>query len=255
MVLRSRAWLRLLLASLVVYGVTFFTRDRLPARTEILPALYEEPLQEPSNEPDFVEVAGGTAYLLTPVARYAIRGLVVTYHDSDSWLDISHREWDDKLNVKDLSLIWGYNLREGEYEKVAFSHGDWTGYYQWRGNVRFSGAHFSNNHLLVAKEKSFYRAVMGCRTGDQVLLEGYLVNYRIRGRPFERKTSLIRDDTGDGACEIIYLTRFEVLDEGNRGWRLLHRAGGWAALVSGLFLLATPIFVRRPRPYVGRRSG
>ena len=34
-----------------------------------------------------------------------------------------------------------------------------------------------------------------------------------------RGTSTTRDDTGNGACETIYVTGFEIIGRANAGWR------------------------------------
>ena len=70
-------------------------------------------------------------------------------------------------------------------------------------------------------------------------LQGKLVNYSHDGLP-ARKSSLVRSDTGNGACEILYVTGFEVQ----------HAAAAWPR---GLFWLgillwvaAAVVFVRTP---------
>ncbi|MGB5540051.1 MAG: hypothetical protein WBO37_08190, partial [Gammaproteobacteria bacterium] len=58
------------------------------------------------------------------------------------------------------------------------------------------------------------------RIGDQVRIQGWLVNYS-NDAGFSRGTSTTRSDKGNGACETIYLKEFEILQPLNNGWRTL----------------------------------
>jgi len=52
------------------------------------------------------------------------------------------------------------------------------------------------------------------KKGDKVYLEGYLVFIKgtVNGRNSWWNSSLTRNDTGNGACEILYLTRAVIGD-------------------------------------------
>ena len=80
------------------------------------------------------------------------------------------------------------------------------------------------------------------RGGDQVHIRGMLAEYsHNHGFAFKRGTSLTRDDTGNGACETIYVQDAEVLHAGGAPWRWLV----WpsiALIVAGLVMWARAPF-------------
>ena len=224
----------------LLWAASFFTIHRLPPPAEIAPEIYAEPAQEPDAMEPFTVTKENITYTITPLFTYDISGLLVTQHNSRSWIDISHKAWKDFLNTKDISLIWGYNIKAGDYRKLHYYHADWTGYYEYSSPVDFVGKCFSNNHLLPADDK-VAKAILSAQVGDQVRAKGYLVNYSHSGG-FERKTSVTRDDTGNGACEIIYVNDFTILKEGNPGWRQIHQISLYAALLCLAYMLYTLIF-------------
>ncbi len=63
--------------------------------------------------------------------------------------------------------------------------------------------HSANWHLVPA-DSSVWRKLRGLRVGDVVKLDGKLVNLE-NPEVGSRTTSLTREDTGAGACEIIYV--------------------------------------------------
>ena len=79
-------------------------------------------------------------------------------------------------------------------------------------------------------------------------MSGLLVDYTVTrdGQAiFARQTSLTRGDTGNGACEILYVTDLAVVAKGNR---LEADAGSyaWYASLGLLVALLTVWFVRPP---------
>ena len=64
-------------------------------------------------------------------------------------------------------------------------------------------SHSANWHLIPAND-GVWSQLRGLRVGDVVKLDGMLVNLESPGVAMF-KTSLRRDDTGAGACEIIYV--------------------------------------------------
>jgi hypothetical protein len=63
-------------------------------------------------------------------------------------------------------------------------------------------SHSANWHLLPASA-SVWKTLGNLRVGDVVKLEGELVD--LKGPNFTIKTSLTRQDTGAGACEVFYV--------------------------------------------------
>ena len=86
--------------------------------------------------------------------------------------------------------------------------------------------------------------------GDEVRIKGVLANYQNTATGFDRGTSISRTDTGNGACETIYVTDFEIAKEANRGWRALYRLSGAASVVAVLGFIVTLMMRPAKRPYL-----
>src|SRR6266581_1148758 len=176
-----------------------------------------EPAQGASARPAFTTVIKGYTYTLTPRAVYDISGLVVSQHRGDALLNLDHKA--DPGNIKDVCLVWGDVITNGSYRKVKYRSGEFTCEYSWSGIVTppFAAEKISNNHLIPAS-KAIAGDIQAIRTGDQIRMKGLLVDYKVTsaGRDiFTRRTSLTRDDTGNGACEILYVTDVTVVRSGN----------------------------------------
>jgi hypothetical protein len=166
-------------------------------------------------------------------------------HDSAAWWDWIHDAWNDRLNVVDLCVIYGENARSGAYQGMEYSSGEFECRFQTSSNDRwraFSLPALSNNHLL-ADRPELARRLRNVHVGDQVRVRGYLAQYsHNHGFTFFRGTSTTRLDTGNGACETIYVEDFEILRRGEPVWRALFWIGFAAmALCAVLWLRAPPV--------------
>lgn len=210
------------LACLLLWVLALVFDDHLPPPAAILAQVYGEPLQVAGDLPAPFQVnVKKLTYVVKPLFHYELSGLVVSQHRSDSLLDISHRRWRDYLNIKDLCLVWGRNIDSGVYRKMTFWNRDFTCMCRFPDETTarlFSPSHLSNNHILSA-DRAMRRRILKVRPGDQVHFRGYLASYSQAANQFSRGTSTVRDDTGDGACETVYVTDFQVLRRANPVWR------------------------------------
>ena len=102
----------------------------------------------------------------------------------------------------------------------------WTCYYEYPAGVAFSESEVSNNHPIT-DSPAVRRQIDGLRRGDQVHLRGRLVGYRDRlWGEFWRNSSLTRGDSGNGACEVVFVEEVEVLKPANPQWRKAYRMAG-----------------------------
>jgi hypothetical protein len=231
----------LFLLSAVVSAVSFFQRRALPPPRLIAEDLLQDPVQvEQEIPPPFEVVRKGVRYVVHPRFSYELWGLVVSEHDSRAFTDLSHKRWNDNLNVKDICVIWGRNVETGVYLKMKFRNRDFTCFYSYSDaatGAAFDANAMSNNHLLAGDDATA-RAVRKVRRGDQIHVRGWLSSYGQPATQFQRGTSTSRTDRGNGACETIYVEEFEILRRGNSGWRLAFQASlaGVAASALALFL-------------------
>lgn len=243
----GRIGVYLMLAGAALLGASLWLRDALPQPGELRPELRNEPAQEPTQAPPFEASVAGITYRIKPLADYEIWGLVVSAHDSSAWWDWIHDAFNDQINVVDLCVVFAENVASGGYVGLDYSSGQFVCYVRTSSTEkwqRFSMRALSNNHLL-ADRPSIARTLRSVRIGDQVRIRGWLAEYaHDHGFPFRRGTSLTRDDTGNGACETIYVQDVEVLRAGGGPWRWLP----WPAaglIVAGLALwLRAPVRVR-----------
>jgi hypothetical protein len=235
----ARAVLPLAAAAFVA---SLFLRYRLPDPSAAVESLLQDPVQSEDGVPEPFDVSRkNVTYTVTPLAAYELWGLVVSYHHSASFIDISHKQWNDFLNTKDICVIWGRNIETGVYKRMRFSNRDFTCYYRYPDRETgelFTESALSNNHLLPA-DPLVAGTVLRARTGDQVHFKGWLVSYGIKGTPYARRSSLSRNDRGNGACEVVYITEFEILRPANGFWRTLSKL----SVVFGVFSLAALFFL------------
>jgi hypothetical protein len=218
----SKYRVHLFITLLVIYGITFFTRNDYRGITEIVPETLKDPVQKiVSDQKPVTFTKDGYGYELTPLFNYTISALLV-----------------HKLNYKrfsiykyasvfpmDLSLVWGSNLATRVYQskKLWFWQDGRFTYWQYEAGVAVNPSEIANEHLIINNE-TIERKMNSLNVGDQVKITGKLVDVVARNtgqtnidRPpsYEWKTSTIRTDTGAGACEIIYVEDIEILKKGN----------------------------------------
>ena len=230
-------------AGAALVTASLLLRHALPGPAQLLPDLRREPVQGPTQAVPFDTTVGGVTYAVMPVADYEIWGLVVSNHDSDTWWDWIHKASNDHLNVVDLCVVFAENVERGGYVGLNYSSGQFVCNVETSSSERwrlFSMRALSNNHLL-ADRPSIVSKLRDVQIGDQVRIRGSLSEYaHNHGFAFKRGTSLTRDDTGNGACETIYVQDVEVLRAGGRPWRWLL----WPAI--GLTLSGLVVWLRTP---------
>lgn len=232
-----------LIANLLLLLTAIWRGDALPTPSELYPLLLNEPVQTKVTTPAFTSVSKDINYTVQPLYEYDLVGLVVSKHDANTWWDYIHSEWNDSLNIVDLCVVWGNNVRNGAYAAIDFSSGQFTCNFSTNSNEAFAAfdqSAISNNHLLT-DQASIAKKLRSVRVGDQIHFRGHLVEYsHNHGFPFKRGTSIVRTDTGNGACETVFIDSIEILKSGGKLWRMLV----WFA--SGMLLLGVLTWFSRP---------
>lgn len=240
------------IASLSILLLTYFQKDELPSPDAYGLDRMPAPLQEETSIAPFWSETGGERYRINPVYEYRLEGVVVSYHDADAFSDIWHHDkWKDFLNVRDLCVIWGDNLHSGVYQDMTFKNDSWTCWAYWpdsQTGSRFVPSQLSNNHIL-ADDFELKRILMSAEIGDHIRLRGMLASYENPANGFLRGTSTTRTDSGNGACETIYLKGFEIVQKANDKSRALYRIAKWS-LIFFLSLFLLLFFITPPKPRV-----
>ena len=244
--LASQLLLLCFLWSLALALWSHWKKDQFPP-----PAFYDatrlaDPVQTPTSRQPFQVESEGIVYTIEPLYDYQLDGVVVSLHDSDVFWDIYHfKDWKDFLNIRDLCVVWGGNVASGVFRDLSYANTTWTCWVQARDAPTFHAFapdQLSNNHLL-AHDPLLQGALKSADIGDQVRFHGMLARYSHAGG-FQRGSSTTRTDTGNGACETVYLEGFEITRKSNPGWRLTYRLSITVALVSLLGL--TVLFFLSP---------
>jgi hypothetical protein len=236
----------LFIFGLLVLLTAIWKKDVLPPPAELGNELLDEPRQVAVQRPPFQITVGDIDYEVRPLYKYELHGMVVSRHDSDAWWDYIHKEWNDKLNVADLCVVWGNNASSGAYRDIEFSSGQFVCNFQTSSNeayAAFDQSAISNNHLLSADPR-LARKMRDVRVGDQIHFTGYLAEYsHNHGFAFKRGTSTVRTDSGNGACETVYVEDFEILHRGGDPWHTLQWVGVAMMLAGVIAWFTLPVRV------------
>jgi len=195
----KRALYLLLLVATVIAWRDWTSREILHPPGVLVP---ETPRQQPPGAAQAILLGD---YRLTPRALFELRARVLSREDY---------RWDAGADLApmDLALGWGSMSDQAVLDRIEISQGarwyytryDYPAPLAERDIVRQSG----NMHLVPASP-----AVLGrlreVRRGDLVWLRGYLVDADHESG-FQWRTSLSRDDSGDGACELFYVERIII---------------------------------------------
>ncbi len=137
------------------------------------------------------------------ISSFTLWGIIVS---------ISNQALIDKSGLINLCLLWGENIslyQQGNYScwhengrcMLEIKQGD---------SNKFMIKNFSNNHVLLPS-KGLQNKASALNIGDQIKITGDLVNIKNKGAKDWLNTSTIRDDIGDGACEVILAKKIEIL--------------------------------------------
>ncbi|MCK6389789.1 MAG: hypothetical protein L6Q40_02020 [Azonexus sp.] len=238
----------LFFASLALLVAAWIKGEPLPAPDAVLAAMQAAPRQTATGEAPFSVETGGVQYQVKPLYAYELNGLVVSRHDAETWWDFIHKEASDFLNVTDLCVVWGENLRNGVYQRLSYHSGQFTCFVRWEDaetGALFRMDALSNNHLLTVNP-ALAKKIRSVRIGDQIRFRGYLAEYsHNHGFAFKRGTSTTRDDSGNGACETVYVESFDIVRRGSTFWALAPWLGWLGLLLAIIGWFALPPHVAR----------
>lgn len=217
--LASSFKLRFLLYILLV-GLTcvaYLTKDEYRNVSVIEPASLVAPFQVPTKATEFTYNHKGVDYAIKPLFEYELHGMVVSRKDYEKQHD-ADKIADKTLFPTDLCVIWGKNIASEVYKEdsVVFSQNgrfcEWT----WQSGVGIDNDAASNSHLMFTSQ-AVKDKLKGIHPGDQISIKGKLVNVQTAtpnpepGRVVVRSSSIVRTDSGDGACEDIWVEDIVVL--------------------------------------------
>jgi len=189
-------WPALLVLSIVFYGGWSWLHARPVQHPDgvIAPG---DPVQVDFESPQ-AEIAFKDANL-HPLAKFEVTARVLSRDDY-------HFDAESDISPTDLALGWGRMSDSAVLRSIDIDQGG--RFYSWRVREfpiprREIETHSANMHMVPA-DATVARALKRVRVGDVVTIEGDLIEADKAGG-WKWRSSMTRDDTGDGACELVYV--------------------------------------------------
>jgi hypothetical protein len=191
----------LLVAALVALCVAFAYRQHANGSRAATGAVESTPLQVDGTEPAFRFKTAS----LTPRAHYHIEAKLLSKERYRSGDPADLAPWD-------FAMGWGPMSHEDVVDKLDITQSNRFYFYHWAESppveVQEIVRNSANMHLIPANGK-VEDQLDHARPGDKVVLDGQLVDASwSNGRRWS--TSMTRDDTGNGACELMFVETVAV---------------------------------------------
>ena len=120
---------------------------------------------------------------------------------------------ESELSPLDLALGWGTMSDSEVLKQLSISQGNRFYYYRWQNSPPRPPAeiaeHSANMHLIPST-KVVEKIMQTIRVGQVVRIQGKLVEAQASDG-WRWRSSLTRKDTGNGACELIFVEEIRVL--------------------------------------------
>ncbi len=199
----------IIITASVITAISFINKPISVEEATVPLNLLEDPLQnEDQYLKSFTLTKNDMQLLIFPRAKYEITAKVVSkkrYHDG----------WGAKLVPYDFALAWG-KLTEPEMKKFI-KYSQMMRFYIYKCTwdcpltQDYISQHSANNHLIPANP-NILKVFKKIKKGDLIQLWGFLVNIEgaYKGRDVNWRSSTTREDTGNGACELLYVEKVRL---------------------------------------------
>ncbi len=150
----------------------------------------------------------GYNLVIKSLAVFQINGIVVSSKKYFQGID-------GNLVPMDVGICWGEMTNDDNLKNMKYQQYLRFLLYKINGPISVSMdyiiSHATNIHI-IPQNKKMKTVIRSVKKGDKVQLYGYLVTVRgTKGNYYyTRGTSLSRTDTGDGACELLYLIQARI---------------------------------------------
>jgi hypothetical protein len=198
--LNARWGVMVLVGLLVLYGATrWWKNDPITHGPGIIAP--QQPVQEMIDSGEHFSYKD---YQITPLATFQLEARVLSAKRYRSGRE-------SELSPVDLALGWGPMSDEAVLKDIKISQSN--RFFYWKVKhfpiARKEIERNSANMHLIPSTSEIAKVIKSVRKGQLVALEGYLV--RVNSPDGWRwKSSLTRNDTGNGACEVIWVDEIEV---------------------------------------------
>jgi hypothetical protein len=148
-------------------------------------------------------------YRLTRRAKFDLRARVLSREDY-RW------ESESDLAPIDLALGWGAMSDQAVLDRITITQGSRWYFTRYKLPPPISEQAIVNNSSnmhMVPSNRWVLKKLKEVRRGDVVQLKGFLVDIS-SDSGFKWRTSLRRDDTGNGSCELFYVEEIHIEERG-----------------------------------------
>lgn len=178
---------------------------------------FSNPIQS-NTSGSTMKIVDGEYINISFIASYDIQGRVV---DVQNYFEYTTQ---NKLSPRDIGIVWGNLVKDSYNEKITWSSSG-NRFLNWHvndgawlssiGGRSYINLHFSNNHLIPSND-DIKLLIKKIKKDDFIQIKGYLVNVNYttdNGGYVYWNSSTSRSDTGNGACEVIYVTDIKWLKQ------------------------------------------
>lgn len=156
------------------------------------------PLQSPV--PTWLPPFALAAARLQPLAGFSIDARVLSREDYTVGRVA-------ELSPTDLALGWGRMRDDAVLSRLSISQSARWYYYQWTGDAPLPPseiAQSSANMHMIPSDRTSAEALHRVHPGERIRVDGWLVE-AMSPDGWHWRSSLTRDDVGEGACEVVYV--------------------------------------------------
>jgi hypothetical protein len=186
-----------------------YWKSHRPVEVELPPAVTVRAASE-TRAPIQKDLSGGPVFqvnghTLTGLAEFSVgaRVILAEHYSSDR---------ESQLSPVDLALAWGPMNDARVLNAISFSQSG--RFYRWHYQGEPPIPHreielnSANMHMIPSSD-DIARRLKAVKSGDMVQIRGYLVQATAKDG-WTWRSSLTREDTGAGACELIFVQDLEV---------------------------------------------
>lgn len=163
----------------------------------------DPPLQSPVPR-DFASIPLEAA-TLTPLAGFSVDARVLSREDY-------HLGRESALSPTDLALGWGRMRDDDVLARLDIAQSTRWYHYAWRGDPPLPPGDIvrsSANMHMIPSTRAVADALHAVRRNDRVRVDGWLVEADAPDG-WRWRSSLTREDSGEGACEVVYVCALSV---------------------------------------------
>lgn len=197
---------RRLIVALMVIAVLLMAQSLLVDNGVSYQGSITPPVQIELIPPEKLSIVGDEGEVaIRLLAEYKLKGVVKAKK--------KYNDYPSQISKYDIAIAWGDLNKEKNDEHIKYTQGSRWYYYNYSGDFPKDGDFIASNSAnvhLVHSNQEILDKLKKIRRNDYVSIEGYLIEAIFPNGPW--RSSLSRTDTGNGACEILYVIKIDIVN-------------------------------------------